>query len=402
MKKLNQLFSVLAIMTNALMIVGFGSTAVCAAVGHVEFAPILTTVIYSGVVVSDYQMPKLLFSAPFAFTEGICPNLQIGLNDLLGSNAPEAKRTPVGYLQAITSPMNTGSMTQIPVDVGTGKKKLVDVTLVQRGTEDDFQDTYNNGCTPEISKTPFEDTVEVTNVLSSKGIAFSEDEMRKLCEDDQTWIARIINAEMDAFMVRLDKRLITEQNTNFGNYANGSASVQSFQMMNTAAGSARYMGEVGVLNAFEDIYANNRPMLIGQGNLRDYTMLQKIGCCNDQGIDIGRTGGFDYFRDPHVGAITGDANDVIGIAPGHMQFLSWNKYRGKYAKNYGNIIKTTIMDPYTGLMLDMRWKYDDCDEVWILTFSIWFEPWFLPANAFKSGDPLEGVNYTLKMRATTA
>lgn len=396
------MFKLLTIMTCSLLVIGLGSTAACAAVGHVEFAPYLTTGLYSLSVVSDFKLPFMAYSSPATFVEGICPKLQLALNDVLGTNAPEAKRTEVGYLQAVTSPMNTGSMKQIPVDVGTGKKKLVDVTLVQRGTEDDIQDTYNNGCTAEISKTPFEDTIEVTNVISTKGIAFSEDEMRKLCDDDLSWIARIINSELDPFMVRLNKRLITEQNTNFGNYANGSAAVQSFQMINTAAASARYMGEVGILNAFQDISANGRPMLIGQGNLRDYTRLSQIGCCNDQGIDMGRSGGFDYFRDQHVGAITGNANDVIGLAPGHMQLLTWNKYRGKYVKDYGNIIKNTIMDPYTGLMLDMRWKYDDCDEVWILTFSLYFEPWWVPSNAFHANDPLYGVNYSLLMRATAA
>lgn len=84
--------------------------------------------------------------------------------------------------------------------------------------------------------------------------------------------------------------------------------------------------------------------------------------------------------------------------------LTYNKYKGDYRKaNNGNYAKTTIIDPLTGLELDMRWKYNDCDEVWILTFSLWYNLWwFLPTDAFAPTDPLNGVNYTLHYRATAA
>lgn len=50
----------------------------------------------------------------------------------------------------------------------------------------------------------------------------------------------------------------------------------------------------------------------------------------------------------------------------------------------------------------MRWKYDDCEEMWILTFSLWYNLWFLPNDAFESSDALSGVNYTLNYKATAA
>lgn len=87
--------------------------------------------------------------------------------------------------------------------------------------------------------------------------------MRKLCEPDQTWIARQINAHLDPFMVSLNKKIITLQNSNFGKFADGSSSVKSRQLMVSATQSPFYYGENQILNDFEDIDAPGRPMLIG-------------------------------------------------------------------------------------------------------------------------------------------
>lgn len=69
--------------------------------------------------------------------------------------------------------------------------------MLKEITEDDIQDTYNNGCNADISKVPYEETVEINDVLSLKGLSFLEDEMRKLCDADQAWIARQINMHLD-------------------------------------------------------------------------------------------------------------------------------------------------------------------------------------------------------------
>jgi len=403
MKKLSTFVTMLATLTFTLLVSGVGATTISAAVGHIEIAPILTMGIYAIALTTNYTMPNMAFSAPFTFTKGICANIQTSLNDLMGVNSPEAKRTPVGYLQAITSPTNTSGLNVIPIDPGTGKKKKVTVEYAQRGTDDDVQDSYNNGCNPDISKVPFSEDVEITDVLSLKGLTFSEDEMRKLCEADQTWIARQINAHLDPFMVSLNKKLITAQSLNFGNFADGTSTVKSRQLLVNSDKSPFYYGENQILNDFEDIDAPGRPMLIGSGKLRDYTRLIGHGCCNAQGIDNGSVGDFDFFSDRHVGTILGDADEFIALAPGNVQLLTWNKYKGAYRKaNNGNYAKTTIIDPFTGLELDMRWKYDDCDEQWILTFSLWYNMWFLPTDAFASGDALEGVNYSLNYKATAA
>jgi hypothetical protein len=401
MKNLKTIFTLLASLTFSLAVSAIGGVTITSLIGHIEYAPILSGGIYSLSLVTSMQLPMLAYSSPAVFTEGLCEKVQTSLNDLMGNNAPESKRTPVGYLQAILSPTNRAGFSSIPIDQGNGKKRSARITYAQRGTEADITDTYNNGCTPEISKTPFEDIVSVDTPLSTLGISFSEDEMRKLCEADSAWMARVINSELNPFMTALNKRLITLQNANFGNFADGSNARKDRILIN-ASGEAIYNGEVAILNDFEDIDAGSRPMLIGSGMLRDYTRLTDVGCCNSVGVDLGAGGDFDYFNDRHVGGILGNANDFIGLAPGNVQLVTYNKYKGAYRKENDVFSKGTIIDPVTGLELDMRWKYDDCNEVYTLTFSLWYMLYFLPANAFASSDDLEGVNYTLHYRGVNA
>jgi hypothetical protein len=116
---------------------------------------------------------------------------------------------------------------------------------------------------------------------------------------------------------------------------------------------------------------------------------------------MSQAGDFDYFTDRFAGTILGDADEFIGIVPGAIQMLTYNKYKGSYKKESPSFSKGTIVDPYTGLELDMRWKYDDCEEKYILTFGLWYNLFFLPANAFAVGDGLVGVNYSLNYKAGT-
>lgn len=403
MKKVKILCSLLAVLTMAFAGSLLTGHTVAAIAERASIAVPVALTVFTVVLAFNFKMKaQIAMSAPAPFTKGLCEKVQTSVVNLMKNNAPEVKRTPVGYLQAIMSPANRAGFSAIPVDQGNGKKRTVRATYAQRGTEADITDTYNNGCTPEISKVPFETDIEVNTPLSTLGISFSEDEMRKLCEDDDVWMARVVNAELNPFMTALNKRLIALQAANFGNFSGGSNVVKSRKLINSATNSADYYGENLILNDFEDIDATGRPILIGSGKLRDYTRLTDIGCCNNLGTDLGQAGDFDFFQDRMVGGILGNVDDFIGLAPGNVQLVTYNKYVGKYKKENDVFSKGTFIDPYTGIKLDMRWKYDDCNEVYTLTFGLWYELFFLPDDAFAAGDELNGVNYSLHYRATAA
>jgi hypothetical protein len=341
-------------------------------------------------------MPKgIIF---MAFTQGICEKVQSSLVEILGSNTPSLKRTKVGYLSALQSPQNLAGVTKVPIDPGTGKKKTVRIKFIQRATEADVQETEITDCSTEVERTPFETDVEITRYVRSPGLKFDENEMRKLCEADSAYMQGVINAEMDAVIKFLNKKLITIQNANFGNF--NPVEVPNFKSVVLLTGKKQipnYKGESDIIQSFEDIDAMGRPIVVGHGNLSHYVRQTGIGCCNQDGIDLNRAGNLDYYTDRYVEGIIG-ANCFIGLEPGMVQLLTWNKYVGVYRKENDVFSHSTIVDPISGLTFDMKWHYDDCADVYSVFFGLHYDMFFIPTNSFKAGDELAGVNGSLKFQ----
>ncbi len=336
------------------------------------------------------------------FTAGLCERVQTSLNEILGSKAPSSKRTKTGYLQAITSPQNTAGVEMLPIDPGNGKKRKVLVKYIQRGTEDDIVETQNTTCAQDIEKEPFEQEVDITRYIRTKGIKFDDNEMRKLCEPDSQWMGEIVNAEIDALVRVLNKRMLTIQSTNFGafNPSISPATKKQVQLLKDSGENARFKGEAEIMEDFEYLDTMDRPILVGAGNLSMYAKLAKVGCCNSGGVNLAQAGDFDFFHDRFAGSILGGANDFIGLVPGYVQLLTWNKYVGTYRKDNQTFSHGTIMDPVSGLTFDMKWHYNDCNDTWSLFFGLWYDMFFLPSDAFAEGDELEDVNFTLHYEAT--
>jgi len=345
------------------------------------------------------ELPKGILAV--TFTTGICEKIQSSLIDIMKQKAPQLNRTKVGYLDFLLSPQNTAGVQVIPIDQGNGKKRTVRVKYLQRGLESDIIDDAPEGCTTSLEKEPKETDVDIENYKGTKGLKFTEDEMRKLCEADSVYINNVIRAEIDPLIVSLDKSLIALQATNFGKF-NPDVSPADYKTVNLLYGDRDeplYIGEKKIITDFENLNASGRPSLIGSGKLDDYAMQQKIGCCNDYGVNLAGAGNFDYFNDRFVGSVLGDADKFIAAMPGYVQLLTWNKYVGTYMKENATFSHTTLIDPFTGLKFDMKIHYDDCNEFFYMQFGLWYELFFLPTDAFAYGDELAGVNYTLQYQA---
>lgn len=348
------------------------------------------------------NVAPVLASAPI-FTEGLCEKVQASMNQLFRDNSPALKRTAVGYLQAVTSGSNTAGVEQIPIDPGNGKKRQVRIKYYNRGVEDDITDEFPTTCDTELEKTPLEETVDIEQEIWTKGMRFNETEMRKLCEPDSEWMANIINSEVDPLMVLLNKRMLAIQAANFGKF-NPDISPATFKdvtLLKTGTLAPVFIGESQIMEDMENLDTMGaRPILIGAGYLGHYVRQVGIGCCNDNGLDIGRAGNFDYYRDRFAAAILGGSEHFAALVPGYVQLLTYNRYVGTYKKDSNTFSHGTIVDPMTGIQLDMKWHYNDCDDTYSVRFGVAWDMYFLPANAFATGDELEGVNFTLHYRAT--
>lgn len=334
------------------------------------------------------------------FLEGLCEKIQTSMIETFKNNAPQMKRTKVGYLQAIKSPQNTSGMTILPIDPGNGKKKLVRITGMVRGCDEDIVDDFEiDECDTEIEKEPWEDTVEITEKIATKVIGFTEDEMRKLCESDDVWMSQVVNSYIDPLMVRLNKRLITNQLANFGAFPDGTNTAHNVTLLTTAPNTAPvYAGEAEILELYEDSDFTGQPIVIGGGKLGTYFRQLGVGCCNDLGLDLSKAGNLDFFRDRYVEGIVG-ADEFIGLAPGYTQLLTWQKYVGKYQKQNDVFSKGTLVDPFTGIKLDMKWIYDPCTETYALRFFIHFKLYRMPSKAWAYCDEHYGQNGSLRFKA---
>lgn len=336
--------------------------------------------------------------AYITFTQGICEKVQSSLNQILSGKAPQALRTPLGYLDALVSTQNTAGVEKIPVDAGNGKKKQVRIKFIQRGVSTDITTSTDADCAMDIEKEPFDDTVEVTQYIATKWMGFDQTQMRKLCEPDGVFMESVIRAEIDILCVELNKALLALQAANFGNFIDGTSVAHAVPLLETVKKSPLYYGESMIMEEFENLGVMQRPIVVGAGNLSHYARQVGIGCCNDAGIALNQAGNMDFFRDRFVQSVIG-ANHFIGLIPGYVQLLTWNKYVGEYRQETPSFSHTTITDPVTGLTFDMKWKYDDCAEKWVMNLSLNYELFFIPANSFNAADELYGMNGSLHFRA---
>lgn len=330
------------------------------------------------------------------FTQGICEKVQMSLNQILNAKTPNLLRTPLGYLDALISPQNTGGVMIVPVNDTNGKKRQVRIKFLKRGTSDDIIDTIPGDCNMDIEKEPYEDTVDITNWIGTKWLGFTEDEMDKLCEANSFFMEQTIRGEIDALCVGLNKKLLAEQAANFGKFYGGST-IEAVSLLSGVKNSPLFYGESQIMELFTDLGLTGRPIMVGAGNLAHYVRQTSIGCCNDNGINLGQAGAFDFFRDRYVQTEIG-ANMAIGLVPGYVQLLTWNKYTGTRKKENASFSHTTITDPVTGLTFDMKWKYDDCEEKYVVRLGIFYELFFIPSASFDAADELFGFNGSLKFR----
>jgi len=327
-----------------------------------------------------------------AFTEGLCQKLQTTLNRTAGENAPSLKRDRVGYLEALLSDANTAGIEKIPVPTN-GKKRMVQLDYIQRGTEAKIgAGTEINGCVAEINPEPFEQIIDVDEKVESQGLGFSEHEMRKLCEGDDVYVSNVLMSQMNAVNVELNKHLLGIQSLSFGNFADGTV-VKSLKLLEDGTNASRGIATAQMRHEYDKAAASGAPIIVAGGNFDLYAKMNQIACCNDLGVDLARWTDYQYFYDRFVDSAVG-TNDMIVLAPGAVQLVTWNQYVGEYAKRNDVFEHGTITDPFTGMTYDLKIHYDDCNDIWTMKMGVAFKLVHLPANAFAATDDLNGVNYS--------
>jgi hypothetical protein len=382
-KVIGMAISIIGIIAISLVVASFLEVSTLAVAGSILFISLIM------------PRPQNAAYLTFTFTEGLAGEIRESLVNYV-KQAPHLMRTPVGFLESLISSYNTTGVEKIPVPKN-GKKRQILLRYMQRATEDVMRDTEGASCDGETYTEPLEKSIDVTGYVETQWNELDDMEMRKLIENKSDWRDKTIMGSIDAFMRYLNKKLIAVQASKFGQFNPAQTPNElAVTLLKASDNGMNHQGELDILNAFEDIGFSGDPIVVGSGNLRDYSKLAKIGCCNAvTGVDNTQLGRMRYYNDRFVAGITG-TDHFIGMAPGYVQFVNWPRYKGEWQSIVNGVyMKTTIVDPITGLELDMHVRYDDCKGKWVWKLSMDYELVHLPDNAFNAYDELNGVNFTL-------
>mgnify|MGYP003668918544 CR=1 FL=1 len=318
-----------------------------------------------------------------AYTQGLCSAIQVNLNEIAGSNAPALRREKVGYVDAIMSDANRAGFTAQIVPTN-GKFRTVQINYQTQLCDDRVSTSCDVNCTPDVIPAPSEQLITSFSCLKYK-MSFDENEMRKLCEPDSVWVGQTIMNAMNGVNVALDKALLatvygpegTQYLADNGTCTAGTLEVPMF----LTGGQPNPMAWAYIKHIYEQTGANGVPFLIGSSSIDLFAKATQMACCNTNfGMDLSNwMGDAYYYTDRFISGVI-DPDMGILLAPGTRQLVLWNKYVGDYAKRNDSFEHGTIVDPFTGLVYDLKTNYDDCAEKWYAEISLNYNHWALPTG----------------------
>ena len=346
----------------------------------------------------------MAYSSNGVYTEGLCEAILTSLSQFTGENNPATNRTPVGFVESLISDANmTGAIQKLPVQDGS-KQKRVRVKYMTRATEDIVSDTRSTDCTFDYYDDFVETDVDL-ELYSEVTWAIDKYQMKDICEGRDEMVAMTVQNKIDALMQNINKRLLARQAANFGvNIRTGASTATDVEVL-TSTSAANQEGFQDIVQDYQEYNLfKGTPILVGSGNIARAFATIETGCCNQEGVDIlalTNTLGFSYYLDTTLQASLG-SNQFVVYAPGSTHLVEWNEYLGENITTYPTSSTTTIVDPRSGMLLDLKVVYDECKEKWFFKLSKHFDLFNTPVDAYDAADPLYGINGTLRYTATKA
>jgi hypothetical protein len=321
-----------------------------------------------------------------AYTEGLCSKLQVNLNEIAGINAPALKRQKVGMVDSLMSDINRSQMTAQVVPTN-GKFQQVQVNWLPQACDGDVVTSCKPDCNANVTPEPKEALISSFDCIKYK-MQFDENEMRKLCEADNVWVGQNIMNAMNAINVSLERSVLAKYATNVGCDFAGNSDIQV--PLFTSTGNPNPMAWAFIKHTFEETGLMGSPIMVGGGSLDLYAKAQQIACCNSGGMDMSKITDSYFYHSPYAPSALGTG--IFGVyAPGSIQLILWNKYLGDYAKKTDSWEHGTIIDPFTGLIYDLKTNYDDCAEKWFVELGLNWNLFNIPQLSHCGSECINGT-----------
>lgn len=323
-----------------------------------------------------------------------CPNLQEGLNNQFLHN-PLVTQDPIGALLFVNSGFNTQNTLQRQISPGRGKYRNVELVYQPRFTDassDSAAINCNGGVEYGNTSTVYQ--IDPT-VGKSRPFTITPAELASMCESDSSWVAKEVQAHMDALARDINAELSTFIAANLGNFYPGTTP-DTEKDTSTKDNQGRFVENLtaDVVYEWQSIEWAGTPFVIGDGLLNKYMRAMKAGCCALSGVDLGafsQQNDLVFLRDKNIGTALGSANKFAAIGAGAIQMLKYHKFDSEIMKMQSDLlIQDVIADPKTGIMYDYLAKYD-CGT-WKFQLSLAYKFVTLPADIYRTDDPLVGTN----------
>lgn len=332
----------------------------------------------------------------YAYTTYVdCPALQDQLSDHFLYN-PQVTQDPIGALLFVNSDLNTNNTLQRQIAPGRGKYRMVELVYQPRFT-DASSDSAVINCEggEEYGNTSETYTIDPA-VGKSRSWKFTPAEMAAACQDDEMWLAKQVQAHMDALARDIHKDLTAFIAANLGEFYGGGTNKDT----QTKTSDGRFTEDLtaDVVYEWQSIeWMQNQPFVIGDGLVNKYMRAMKAGCCALSGVDLGAFSAqndLTYLRDKQIGTDLGNPDSFVVLGAGAIQMLSYREFENPVYRSTENEIYGTLVDPKTGLVYDY-YAHLDCG-VWKFQLKLAYKFVMLPDDSYRINDPLNGTNGLLK------
>jgi len=339
------------------------------------------------------------------FTAGICVEKLKDLMEIEGDlHSPLLKRSPLGLVEFLNSPINTSGRDIIPIQEAD-KKKTVRIKYRSRDIESQVLESDDGSCSGDCND--FSETLFDVENIAIRKISLKESEVAKICEGQGDFMLSVMGSAFDALAQNVNKNLILNLISNFGiNISNGLSTAKDLTVFPAATGNINARPLQVLKNDY--VIANQMkgaPAIIGAGNMYDYWQTLAAGCCNDAGInmlEMQTKMGASFWADTQFDSQMGTNHFAI-LEPTLTHFVVYNEYVGAREKNDNPfVVNTTLSDPRTGINYDMKMMFDACTDEWFIKLKLNWGVWFQPLDAYQVADPVYGTNGSLRYRAITS
>lgn len=344
-----------------------------------------------------------------------CENIQGRLTDFFQTCSAAELREPTPFFDFLNSEVNNNGLEQV-ISPGNGKVRTINLKYQKRFLESTVSTNQPN---PKCTATDKpEDCIQAYEMDPGrnwqKGMLFSINDFRTICEDNQELFARnvmrLVNAVMRKMATDITNdaaALIGRWNTNVGNVV-GADTLEVATLKSIASGDiSPITWELIDLAAMQTGYCQQKFIFSGTDLYSYYRRGAFAGCCADEGLNVGdmfNRFGTTVMYDKRVASAAGANTFAWMVQPGALALLTYNQFAGNGAFDVVTQGATyehrVIQDPQTGFPLDLTIK-DDCGQISV-NVTATAKVVGLPNDLYAVGDEQFGVKYFNRIKVVNA